>query len=93
MPTGVGTAILDFGVAPGARYATVAVSGQTGLLTGGHVEAWIQGDTTATHNADEHLVAPIKTQARDVDTGTFTIHAISDQRLTGTFVVHWVWST
>ena len=95
MPTGVGTATLDFGAAPGSSYATVTVSGQTGLTSGAHVEAWLQGDSTATHNDTEHLIAPITTRVGAVDTvaDSFIIHATTDQRLTGTFLVHWVWST
>lgn len=87
-----GTATLSFGAAPGSSYATVVVSGQTGLTSTGDVRAWLQGDATATHNAVEHLIAPLTVRAGDVGVGTFTIHATTDQRLTGTFTVHWAWS-
>ena len=95
MPTGVGTAVLDFGPAPGSSYATVVVSGQTGLTPTTHVEAWFQGDSTATHNDFEHLIAPITVRAGEIDSpaDSFTLHATTTHRLTGTFIVHWVWST
>jgi hypothetical protein len=94
MANGVGTATLDFGAAPGSSYATVTVSGQTGLLAAtGHAEAFLQGDATATHNAVEHLIAPLTVRCGDLVDGAFTIHATTDHRLTGTFTAHWVWST
>jgi len=92
MATQVGTATIDFGSSPGSSYATVTVSGQTGVTSSTHVEAWLQGDATATHNAVEHLIVPITLRVGDVTTGAFTIHATTDHRLTGTFTVHWVWS-
>lgn len=92
MPNAVGTATLNFGSAPGSQTTSVVVSGQTGFTSSGHVEAWLQGDATATHNAVEHLIAPITIRCGDAATGSFTIHAASEWRLTGTFTVHWVWS-
>jgi hypothetical protein len=50
-------------------------------------------DTTATHNAVEHAIAPIKLSCTAIVPGTgFTIQGISEWRLTGTFVVRWVWA-
>jgi len=89
-----GTATLNFGSAPGSTVATVAVTGQTGILSGSHVEAWIQGtDSTATHNAVEHETVPLVVRITSLVAGTgFTIRASGEWRLTGTFTVHWVWS-
>lgn len=92
MANGVGTATLDFGAIPGTQFVTVVVSGQTGFTAAGHAEAWLQGDATATHNAVEHLIAPLTIRCGDAGTGTFTIYASSELRLTGTFTCHWVWS-
>lgn len=50
---------IDFGAFPGASYATVAVTGQTGILTTSHVEAWLAPDDTADHSADEHIIAAV----------------------------------
>lgn len=88
-----GTATLDFGAAPGRNDATVTVTGQTGILTGSHVEAWIMGtDSTAAHNAYEHAMVPMITRATNLVAGTgFDIFASCEWLLTGTFTVHWVW--
>lgn len=96
MASGVGTATLDFGSAPGTNITTVVVTGQAGITSDSHVEPWFMGETTATHNAYEHMVAPIKVTVdkSSIVAGTgFTITAVTEWRLTGTFIVHWVWST
>lgn len=88
-----GSATVDFGAAPGSSLATTVVSGQSGLLATSKVRVWLQGDTTATHNAYEHLIAPIILRAGDLGTGTFTVYAVAaGLRLTGTFTVRWAWS-
>lgn len=97
MATGTGTATLDFGAAPGTNVVTATVTGQTGITTTSHVEAWIIGDATADHNAYEHLhIFPqrIGLACGDLvlDTG-FTIYAETELRLTGDVSVHYVWST
>jgi len=87
-----GSATLDFGAAPGSSYATVAVTGQTGIVAGSHVEAFLMGETSVNHNAYEHIIAPIKLACSDIVAGTgFTIHGTTDHRLTGAFTVRWVW--
>ena len=95
MATGTGSATLNFGATPGTNFVTVVVSGQAGILATDLVEAFIMGnDTTATHNAYEHQVAPIKLSVSDVVAATgFTINAITDWRLDGTFTCRWVWSS
>lgn len=70
-----GTASLTFGVFPGASDASVAVTGQTGILAGSLVEAWIFPAATADHTADEHWVETIQVVAGNVVAGTgFTIY-------------------
>lgn len=93
MATAVGTATLNFGAAPGTQNTSVVVSGQTGFTAVSHAEAFLMGDATATHNADEHLMVPLNLVCGDAGTGTFTIYASSEFILTGTFTCHWVWST
>lgn len=94
MASGVGTLTLNFGSAPGTNIVSTAVTGQTLIGAGSGVEAYLMGiDSTATHNAYEHAIAPIKLSCIALVAGTgFTIQGSSEQRLTGTFSVRWVWS-
>ena len=90
---GTGSAVLDFGAAPGTNVATTTVTGETGVLGTSHVEAWMMGDSTADHNAYEHLIVPLVVRVGSITNGVgFDIIASSDLRLTGTFAVHWVWA-
>lgn len=96
MASGVGTSTLDFGSAPGTNIATVAVTGQAEIPADAYIEAWFQGDSTADHNAYEHLyVFPqrVGLVCGDIVAGTgFTVHAETELRLTGTIKCRWVWS-
>jgi hypothetical protein len=77
-----GTATLDFGAFPGSSHATVAVTGQAGILSGSFVEAWILPAATADHTSDEHLVETLKVVAADIIAGTgFTIHGVNTSTL------------
>ena len=90
-----GTADIDFGAHPGGSHATVAVTGQAGIVSGSLVEAWIRPEDTADHTADEHTVEAIQLVARDIVAATgFTIHGVSRSRskLYGVFKVAWVWN-
>lgn len=72
-----GTATLDFGAAPGKTHATVNVTGQTGILSGSIVRAWLMPASTADHNADEHILADIRIIAGPPTAGVgFTIHGL-----------------
>lgn len=76
MPTG--RTALDFGVAPGSLYTSVTVTGQTDILSGSRVEAWITPIATADHLADEHMVDPPRVIAGNIVAGTgFTIHGFA----------------
>lgn len=89
----IGTATLDFGAAPGSNVATVTVTGQTRIDAGSQATAALMGDTTADHNAYEHLIVPLTVRCSDIVAGTgFTITASSEWRLTGTFKVRWSWT-
>ena len=88
-----GTATLDFGLTPGTNIAEVTVIGQAGILAGSLVEAFMMGDTTATHNAYEHLMVPMRLVCGTITPGVgFIITGSTDWRLDGTFTVHWVWN-
>ena len=77
-----GTAELDFGAFPGSAHATVAVTGQAGIVSGSLVEAWLRPAATADHTADEHMVEPLKVFAADIVAGTgFTIHGFNTNQL------------
>ena len=77
-----GTAMLDFGAFPGASDASIAVTGQTGILTGSYVEAWIRPEATADHSADEHVLETIRVVAGNISAGVgFTIYAINTNPL------------
>jgi hypothetical protein len=95
-----GTATLDFGAFPGATDASVAVTGQTGIVAGSLVGAWIRPVATAEHSADEHWVEGLAIAAGNIVAGTgFTIYGrvIDDQaytkasRLYGTWTIAWAW--
>jgi len=92
----LGSATLDFGSFPGSGQASVAVTGQTAIVAGSKVEAWLRLASTAEHSADEHMVEPIKVTAGNIVAGTgFTVYG--EQLLGGlayaTWNVDWVWST
>lgn len=77
-----GTATLDFGAFPGKSDASVAVTGQTGILAGSLVGAWLQPAATADHTADEHLVETLKIVAGSIVPGVgFTIYALNTSQL------------
>ena len=73
-----GTATLDFGASPGAFDTSVAVTGQSGIVSGSLAEAWIRPVASADHTADEHLVERIRVVAGNIVAGTgFTIYGYS----------------
>jgi len=77
-----GTAELDFGAFPGKSDASVAVTGQTAILAGSLVEAWLRPVATADHTADEHMVETLKVIAGDIVAGTgFTIYGFNTNQV------------
>ena len=77
-----GTATLDFGAFPGASDASVTVTGQSGILAGSLVEAWIVPVATAEHTADEHLLETLHVVAGNIVAGTgFTIYGVNRSQL------------
>ncbi len=79
-----GTTTVDFGAFPGASDASVAVTGQTAIVAGSLVEAWLRPVATADHSADEHLVESIQVIAYNIVAGTgFTIFARNNSELFG----------
>jgi hypothetical protein len=80
-----GTTTIDFGAFPGKSDASVAVTGQAGILAGSLVEAWLVPVATADHSADEHMLETIKIFAGNIVPGTgFTVYAINpDKNISG----------
>ncbi len=79
---GAGHAEVDFGALPGKLDASVAVTGQAGILAGSVVKAWIRLLDTPEHTADEHMIAPLKVFAGNIVPGTgFTIYVLYDSAL------------
>ena len=73
-----GTVNIDFGAFPGSSDASVAITGQSGILSTSLVEAWIFPADTDDHSADEHLVEQIKVIAGNIVEGVgFTIYAFN----------------
>jgi hypothetical protein len=90
-----GTAVLDFGATP-AENASVVVTGQAGILTTSHVEAFMMRDSTTDNGVDEHeeAAAMLRLVCGSIVAGTgFTIYAFSLGALAmGQFTLHWVWT-
>ncbi len=96
MANATGTATLDFGAAPGSNEATVVVSGQGSILATSKTDAFFMADdTTVSHTAKDHryadLLISLTCGTPTAATG-FTIYATSMQKMTGTFLVRWVWA-
>lgn len=76
-----GTTTVNFGAFPGAWEASAVVTGQTGIVAGSLVEAWIRPEATSDHSADEHMYEPLRVMAGNIAAGTgFTIYAFSECR-------------
>lgn len=72
-----GTTTIDFGAFPGASDSSVAVTGQSGIISGSLVEAWLRPVATADHTADEHVVDGPRIIAGNIQAGTgFTIYGM-----------------
>lgn len=90
-----GTTTLDFGAAPGSTDTSVIVTGQSSIVSGSRVEAWLEvpAGGTADHTSDEHWVENLNVFAGNIAVGVgFTIYAKCNLGLTqGQFQVAWVW--
>ena len=98
----IGTATLDFGAFPGQSDVSLAVTGQSAILSGSNVGVWVSPAATADHSADEHLVETLNVFAGSVVAGVgFTIYALNRSqlneptgngtRLYGTWLIGWAW--
>ena len=90
-----GTATINFGAAPGANEASVAVTGQTLITAGAKCVAFIMGDdTSSNHTAGDHkyfeMFVNISCGTPSAGTG-FTIYARSQHKMTGNWTVRYFW--
>ena len=91
-----GVAEIDFGAHPGANEASVAVTGQGGILPSHKVQAFIMGDdTSSNHTASDHRYVAgwlSLTCGTPVAATGFTIYGRSEHKLSGRFNIRWVWA-
>jgi hypothetical protein len=90
-----GTALIDFGPAPGTNVSSTSVTGQSGISIGSAVEAWFMGnDYTGSHNSYEHSILPmaVALSVTSITPGIgFTITAVTQLRMTGLIMCRWIW--
>lgn len=98
-----GSVTVDFGAFPGAPEASVAITGQTGILAASNVSTWISPVATTDHSADEQAYENIELVAYNISVGVgFTIRARPrnfayanpkpyQNLLYGKFNVAWAW--
>ena len=93
--SGVGVATIDFGGFPGSNTAQVTVSGVTDITTGAHIDAfWQASESTTDHTTTDHMYMPLlaKLVCGSASAGSgFTIYAITEHEIMGTFKVKYVW--
>lgn len=90
-----GATAIDFGAFPGSYDASLVITGQSAIVAGSIVQAWLVATATADHSADEHWVDPPFIVAGEISPGVgFTIRATARDggRAFGLYTVHWKWS-
>jgi hypothetical protein len=94
MPSGVGTATIDFGATP-ASEASVAVTGQADISATSHAEAWVMAKGAGAALADQQFAAiALRVVCGEPIAGVgFTINAYClIGYAEGTFEIEWTWS-
>jgi hypothetical protein len=95
MPSGIGTATLDFGATP-ANEATVSITGQTAISATSRAEAFIMSKSTATNGVDDHNFAAVSMRficSEPTPSVGFSITAYNLIGFcTGEFNIEWTWS-
>lgn len=77
-----GVTTIDFGAFPGGSDAQVTVTGQTGIVSGSVVQAWLVAQATLDHTADEHRVETISVTCGNIVANTsFDIYATNTSQL------------
>jgi len=95
MATGIGSGTINFGAHPGLNEANLVVTGQTSISATSSVEAFMMAEVSGSHTASDagyaNVLVGLACTVPTAGTG-FTINARSTQRMTGTFLVRWIWS-
>lgn len=87
-----GETTLNFGSVPGTNFVTTTITGQSTIVTGSFVEAFLMATGSIDHNGYEHMIVPIRLVCGNIVASTgFDITGVTDWRLTGLFNVKWVW--
>lgn len=77
-----GSTTINFGAFPGTSDATATVTGQTGIVSGSVLQAWLVAQATADHTADEHRVETIAVTCGNIVANTsFDIYATNTSQL------------
>ena len=95
MASGQGSAEIDFGSGNGTNEASVAVTGQSSILSTNSAEAWIMREASTNHTAnDQAYIAAFTSITCGVPTDGvgFTIYGTSTEKLTGKVKVRFVWA-
>jgi hypothetical protein len=96
MASAIGTATINFGGSPGSNEASIDVTGQLGISSTSPIEAYVMAsDSTSDHTSSDHKYfnSLVGLSCGNVIAGTgFTIYARSLQKITGTFLVHYIWT-
>lgn len=65
-----GNTTADFGAFPGKSDVSITITGQTAIVAGSAVEAWIRAEASSDHSADEHFLETISVTAGTITAGT-----------------------
>lgn len=89
-----GSATIDFGSGDGSNEASIAITGQTTILSTSYCEAFQMAEVSGSHTVNDAAYASLfiylTCGVPTASTG-FTIYAKSTQKMTGTFLIRWVW--
>lgn len=90
-----GSAVINFGAFPGSNIASVAVTGQTSILSTSTVTVTFMDDATSDHTGSDHQFAAalVSLTATPPIAGVgFTINALCLDMMQGTFNVRFTWN-
>lgn len=92
---GQGTATIDLGAfAVGKVDGSFAITGQTAIVAGSQVGAWLRLEATADHPLDDMVNDPPNVSAGNIVAGTgFTVYlSMPRGNIVGLYKVDWAWS-
>ncbi len=94
MAGATGAVEIDFGSGLGSNEASVAITGQSAILSTSYVESWMMAEASTEHTLGDQTYAQLfmsLTCGVPTDATGFTIYARSTEKLTGKFKIRWVW--